>query len=47
MRKKFTLIMIGVFTLGMLAVSCRSSEHPSQIGNRDKLDIYHKRKQVR
>lgn len=47
MTKKFTFFMVGVFTMGILAVSCRSAEHPSQMGNREKLDRYHQRKQVR
>lgn len=44
MLKKAILLS---FCATILFVSCRSSEHPSQVGNRDKLDRYHQQKKVR
>ena len=41
------LFLIGS-AAGLLFISCvGSSEHPAQVGNRQKLDIYHQQKQVR
>jgi len=41
-----TIIFVSLaFTF--VFISCRSTENPNQIGNRNKLDIFHKQKQVR
>lgn len=41
------LFLIGA-VIGILFVSCKgTSEHPSQVGNRLKLDIYHQQKKVK
>lgn len=42
--KSLLIVAIG-FTF--LFLSCRAAENPSQIGNRGKLDLYHRQKQVR
>lgn len=42
--KRLILLALG---FSFIFISCRSTEHPSQIGNRNKLDIYHRQKQVR
>ena len=43
----FKKVMLTSFVAMILFVSCRSAENPSQIGNRNKLDIYHQQKKVR
>ncbi len=41
------LFIIGSAT-GILFISCvGTSEHPGQVGNRQKLDIYHQQKKVK
>lgn len=40
-------VMLTSFVAVILFVSCKSTEHPSQIGNKNKLDIFHQQKKVR
>ena len=41
------LFLIGLAT-GFLFISCvGTSEHPGQVGNAQKLDIYHQQKKVK
>ena len=42
-------IIFGGMTLGILLASCKSgpTENPKQIGNRERLDIFHQQKKVK
>lgn len=40
-------VMLTSFVAVILFVSCKSTQDPSQIGNKTKLDIFHQQKKVR
>lgn len=42
-------IIFGSMTIGILLASCKSgpTENPKQIGNRERLDIFHQQKKVK
>jgi len=40
-------VMLTSFVAAILFISCKSVENPNQIGNKDKLDIFHQQKKVR
>lgn len=45
MGKKITLLALAS---GFLFIACKGPlEHPGQVGNREKLDIYHQQKKVK